>query len=263
MLCARLPGIISGILQLKNSSRLLKRYTTDVRWRVQTTLQGSLVTNGLYAGLQLISGIHSGTSWNYALSVYYALLAVMRWVLLRYISSNEPGSDITAEYRRCRLCGVMMLMINQALIAIVGMIVIYDRGVSHPPVITIAMAVYTFTLLPLAVKNLINFRRYASPVLSAAKVLSLTSALVSLLSLETAMLAAFGSADTVIFRRIITGSTGLVICAAELAMAIHMILHSTRQLKKPDHIIQHGRRSCDMHIFQCETYAEKPRRTIT
>lgn len=231
-ICARIPVLIPWIRQWKNNSRLVKRYSGDVQWRAKTTLQGSLIVNGLYAGLQLISGFLAGTSWHYTLSGYYTLLAVMRWVLLRYISVSAPGTDVYAEYRRYRFCGIVMLLINQALVVIVGLIVLYDRGVNHPPIITIAMAVYTFTCLPLAISNLIKYKKYASPVLSAAKTLSFTSALVSLLSLETSMLSAFGTSDNFLFRRIITGITGFSICAIELAMALHMIIVSTKTLNQ-------------------------------
>ena len=67
--------------------------------------------------------------------------------------------------------------------------------------------------------------------MAAAKVISLTAALVSMLSLETAMLARFGG-DELEFRRIMLGASGGVVCAIVLTMAIYMIVRSTRHLKK-------------------------------
>lgn len=139
---------------------------------------------------------------------------------------------MTAEFRRYRFCGVVMLILNQALTVIVGYIVFQNRGFTHSEVMTIAMAVYTFTSITLAIKNLVKFRRYNSPVLSAAKVLSFTSALVSLLSLETAMLSSFGQTNDPVFRRIMTASTGFAVCAIELTLAVIMIVRSTKELKK-------------------------------
>ena len=69
-------------------------------------------------------------------------------------------------------------------------------------------------------------------VISAAKVINFTAALVSMLSLETAMLAQFGGAEEVMFRRIMTGATGGVVCAAVLGAAIFMIVQATKQLKR-------------------------------
>ena len=67
--------------------------------------------------------------------------------------------------------------------------------------------------------------------MSAAKVVSLTAALVSMLSLETAMLTQFGAADDPVFRRIMTASTGAGISILVLGMAVFMIIRSTKQMK--------------------------------
>lgn len=85
-----------------------------------------------------------------------------------------------------------------------------------------------------AVRSMIRFRRRGSPVLSAAKVVSLVAALVSVLSLETAMLTQFGSAEDERFRQIMTGATGAAVCATVLAMAAYMIAKSTKQIRRAE-----------------------------
>ena len=67
--------------------------------------------------------------------------------------------------------------------------------------------------------------------MSAAKVINLTAAVVSMLSLETAMLAQFGE-DDVKFRQIMTSATGVGVCVIVLGMAVFMIAKSTKILKK-------------------------------
>lgn len=94
------------------------------------------------------------------------------------------------------------------------------------------MALYAFYATITAVRNVVKFRRYGSPVMSAAKVINLTAALVSMLSLETAMLTQFGAADDPMFRQIMTASTGAGISILVLGMAVYMIVWSTRQLKR-------------------------------
>ena len=83
----------------------------------------------------------------------------------------------------------------------------------------------------LMVMNVVKYRKYRSPVMSAAKVVSLAAALVSMLSLETAMLTQFGSTDSEMSRRIMTACTGAGVCTIILAMAVYMIYHTTRELK--------------------------------
>ena len=93
------------------------------------------------------------------------------------------------------------------------------------------MAMYAFYNIITAVMNVVKYRKYRSPVMSAAKVVSLAAALVSMLSLETAMLTQFGSTDSEMFRRIMTSCTGAGVCTIILAMAVYMIYHATRELK--------------------------------
>ena len=93
------------------------------------------------------------------------------------------------------------------------------------------MAAYTFTAFTMAIINMVKYRKYHSPILSAVKQISFASALVSMLSLETAMLAAFGDTTDSGFSRIMTASTGACVCSIILIMAICMIAHSTKQIK--------------------------------
>ena len=149
----------------------------------------------------------------------------------RQIHRKPVGKDITAEFRRYRACGVILLLMNQALVGIIIYMVTQNRGFSYPGLMIYAMAMYTFYITISDVFNVVKYRNHGSPVISAAKTISLTAALVSMLSLETAMLAQFGSDETE-FRRIMLGISGGVVCAFVLAMAVFMIARSTKKLTR-------------------------------
>lgn len=68
--------------------------------------------------------------------------------------------------------------------------------------------------------------------MSAAKVISLVSAMVSILSLETAMVTRFGDKDDFVFRQVITGATGGGVCTLVLGIAVFMIVKSSLHLKR-------------------------------
>lgn len=59
--------------------------------------------------------------------------------------------------------------------------------------------------------------------MSAAKIINLTAALVSMLSLETAMLTQFGAGKDAAFRQRMIAMTGTGVCALVLGMAVSMI----------------------------------------
>lgn len=75
-------------------------------------------------------------------------------------------------------------------------------------------------------------RKYASPVMSAARVVNLTAAIVSMLSVQTAMMARFGGDDDAGFRQVLLSITGGAVCLIVLGMAVYMIVKAGRQLKK-------------------------------
>ena len=77
-------------------------------------------------------------------------------------------------------------------------------------------------------------KKYRQPLLSAGKAVSVAAALVSMLSLETAMLHAFGSENSESFRQTMTFFTGTGVCTLVLVIGIYMIVRSTKALRKPD-----------------------------
>ena len=222
---AGLP-VVKKVLNTSWGSRLLG----DAIFRSELTLHGGLIVNLLYVGMNLFSGIRYRSTWFIALAIYYTLLSAMRAVLVRYVHRKPTEQDVASELLRYRACGVILLLMNQALVGIIVYMVTQNKGFSYPGLMIYAMAIYAFYVTIAAVINVVKYRKRGSPVLSAAKVISLTAALVSMLSLETAMLAQFGS-DQPEFRRVMLAASGGGICAIVLMMAIYMIARSTKLLK--------------------------------
>lgn len=207
---------------------LFERYLKEAEFRTKISLYQGLFINLLYVALKFCSGIYYRSIWFISLAFYYFLLAVMRFSLLYYVRSQRD--DRVSEIKRYRFCGIVLLFMNQALAAIVVIVVKQNKGFEYAGFLIYAMALYAFYAVITSVINVIKFRKYGSPILSAAKVINLTAALVSMLSLETAMLAQFGRND-VMFRQIMTSATGTGVCVIVLGMAIFMIAKSTKILK--------------------------------
>lgn len=208
---------------------LVGRYMREDIFRAETALYQGFLINLLYAGIKMFSGILYRSVWFVTLAVYYILLAVMRAVLLHYVRKSWENKD--SEWRRYRLCGFILLLMNVALTGIIILIIEQNSGFEYPGVLIYIMAMYAFYATITAVRNVVKCKRYGSPVMSAAKVINLTAALVSMLSLETAMLTQFGAADDPMFRQIMTACTGMGISMIVLGMAVYMIVRSTKQLK--------------------------------
>lgn len=207
----------------------IDRYLREDIFRAEAALYQGFLINLLYAGIKMFSGILYRSVWFVTLAVYYILLAVMRAALLHYVRKSGKNKD--SEWGRYRLCGIILLLMNVALTGIIILVIEKNSGFEYPGVLIYIMAMYAFYATITAVRNVVKCKRYGSPVMSAAKVINLTAALVSMLSLETAMLTQFGAADDLMFRQIMTACTGMGISMIVLGMAVYMIVCSTKQLK--------------------------------
>lgn len=221
-----------ALMRKLRSTAVGERFFSDVRFRTEISLYQGLFINSLYIGIKLFSGIRYRSVWFISLAVYYVLLAAMRYILLRRGGRKTGKTPMETELRRYRTCGIVLLVMNQALTGIVTFMVYQNRGFDYPGLLIYAMATYSFYSVITAVINLVRFRKHGSPILSAAKVINLVAAMVSILSLETAMLTQFGGDDAPEFRRIMTGATGGGVCTIVIGMAIYMIWNATRQLRR-------------------------------
>lgn len=229
--CIRAPKLIPVFRRIRQENKYVSRLLEDRQMRMQISLYGTLLFNTAYALLQLGLGFWHHTFWFYSLAGYYLFLAVMRFFLVLYTRQHKPGQNEKEELRRYRSCGIVLLLMNLTLSVMVFFMVYWGRTFHHSQITTIALAAYTFTAFTLAVINLIKYRKLKSPVYSAAKVVSLASACVSMLTLEAAMLTAFGAEtmDTAT-RQLFLGLTGAAVCVFIISMAINMIYYGNHRL---------------------------------
>ena len=110
------------------------------------------------------------------------------------------------------------------------MMMFQNRGFAYNGVLIYVMAAYTFYSTTHAIVNIVKYRKYNSPVMSAATVITFAAALVSMLSLETAMLTAFGTDTTPETKRILIASTGAGISVIVVAMSSYLIVRSTKEI---------------------------------
>ncbi len=231
-ICCKSPEIHRFWKETGQKNKYVAKYRNDTGWRMAISLYTSFAINAAYTVLQLGLGMIHSTIWYYSMAAYYFMLSVMRFYLLRYLrDGHAPGENKESDLRRYRFCGVVLLGMNLALAVIVYYITWQNRTFVHHVITTITMAAYTFTSFAMAAINLIRYRKYQSPVLSAAKAVGFTAAMVSMLTLETTMLTVFGGGEKGDFDRMMTGTTGAAITFTVLIMAVYMIVKSTKELK--------------------------------
>lgn len=230
--CVRVPRMVRFFREFRQKNKIVKAWTDDVRLRMNVTLSGNALWNGAYAFLQLGLGIYHGSVWFYSLAVYYATLASMRFFLVGHSLHHRPGESIRRELARYRACGWIFLLTNLALSGMMFYMIHENRMIRHSEITTIALAAYTFVTLTVAIVNVVRYRKFKSPVMSAAKAVSLAAACVSMLTLENSMLATFSGEDmTPATTRLFLALSGGAVSLFIVAMAIYMIVQATRKIK--------------------------------
>ena len=227
-----LPKQYGRIKEKILANPLGNRYVTDKIFRTKVSLNLSLGINLLYAAINVLSWYLYQSWWFVCLAVYYGILSVMRFLLVRYVRLNNIGANRYSELKRSLICSYIMLLLNFFLSGAVLMMVYQNKGYEYHGIMIYVMAMYTFYTATHAIINLVKYRSLESPVMSTAKMISMAAALVSMLNLETAMFAEFGADMAKKDQRLMIILTGAGISITVIVMAVYMIARCTGQMKK-------------------------------
>ena len=208
------------------------RYATDKLFRTKVSLNLALGINLLYVAIHILSWYLYRSWWFVCLAVYYVIMSVMRFLLVRYVRLNRLGADRRRELQRALACSYIMLLLNFFLTGAVMMVVYQNRGYEYHGILIYVMALYTFYMTIHAIIELVKNRRFESPVMATAKVISLAAALVSMLNLETAMFAEFGADMAKAHQQLMIMLTGGGIAVTVITLAVLMICRCTKEMKK-------------------------------
>ena len=227
-----LPKQYSTIKQKIYDNPFGNRYMTDRVFRTNISLSVSFVISMLYVGINLWFWYLLKSYWFLVLAVYYVIMAVMRFLLVRYVRIQKIGINMLGEWKRFRICAYVLLLINLSLSGAVLMILYQHRGYDYPGMMIYVMALYTFYALTMSIVDIVRYRKMGSPVMSTAKIVSLSAALVSLLNLETAMFAQFGAGLTPENQRIFIILTGAGVSITVVTLSVILIVNANKETRR-------------------------------
>lgn len=210
------------------------RYMTEPAFRTKVSLYLSLGISLLYVGINILSWHWVRSWWFVVLAVYYAIMALMRFLLVRYVQKNAIGTSLLREWKRARMCACILLLINLCLSGAVLMILYRNKGYDYPGVMIYVMALYTFYSTIHAIVEIIKYRKMGSPVMSAAKIVGLSAALVSMLNLETAMFSQFGGEMSQNDQRVFIILTGAGVSVTVVTLAVLLIVKATKEIRRDE-----------------------------
>lgn len=206
----------------------------DRTLRIAYGVQGAFLIDVFWAVANFVLGVWNGSLWFVTLGVYYLLLTLMRLVLARHARRGDFGGDLRGEYRTCLACGVLISVTIVALSGVVLLVINRAGGFSYFEYVLYAVAFYTFYTLINSIVNFVKFRRNESPVLAAIMCTNLVVALVSMFTLEVAMLTAFSGAGQEGFELAMLAATGGVVALIVLGLGLSVAIGAGRALGRLD-----------------------------
>ncbi len=227
-----LPKQYGKIKQRIYDHPITKRYVTDRAFRTRLSLHLSLCISLMYVAVNVWSWTFSRSWWFVVLAVYYVIMAVMRYLLVRYVRKNEIGISVLREWKRSRACACILLLVNLSLSGAVLMILYQNRGYDYPGIMIYVMALYTFYSTVHAIVDIVKYKALGSPIMSTAKTVSLSAALVSMLNLETAMFAQFGTGMAQKDQNLMIILTGAGISVTVVTLSVILIVRATKEIRR-------------------------------
>ncbi len=177
----------------------------------------SLLFNIAYSAYHVVFGVVTHSWWLFTVGIYYAILSVVRFAVLR----TKKNCAFTV-----RFTGVMLMILTLPLVGTVILAVIRDRGQVWHEIVMIAIAAYAFTKITLAIVNLIRSRHGNSAKLIALRNISFADSCVSIFALQRSMLVSFvGMAERDI--RIMNAVLGFAVCLTVFLLGYNLIRDET------------------------------------
>lgn len=227
-----LPKQYSAMKQKIDANPFGHRYMTDRAFREGISLSISFAISLAYVGIHIWSWYLLRSWWFLVLAVYYGIMAVMRFLLVRYVRVQKIGTSMLGEWKRSKACAYILLLINLSLSGAVLMILYESKGYDYPGILIYVMALYTFYSTVSAIVDIVKYRKLGSPVMSTAKIVSLSAALVSMLNLETAMFAQFGGEMAPEDQRIFIILTGAGVSITVVTLSVILIVNANKEIRR-------------------------------
>lgn len=131
--------------------------------------------------------------WLISLSAYYLILCILKFLLLqnsRQLTKLKNQSQrVQKEWKAYRICGLLFLVMTLVLLGVVILIVSEGNQFTYGKTLIFVVALYDFTCLISSIISIFRVRKQHTPTIVAIKMIGFATALVSMLSLQTAMFA--------------------------------------------------------------------------
>ena len=200
----------------------------DADLGIKVILFLSLLFNFVYAIFLFVVGLVYYSEWFFIMSIYYGLLGIVRIFIFFQI---KPEKKLRKQIVIMRICGYYLFLLNMVVAIMIFVLIYSSQQVRHHEITVITLATYTFFSLTIAIIGSIKYFRRNEHLYSCAKVISLISASVSMVTLTDTMISTFGTEESLL-RDVTLPLLSVFVSAFIIVCAIMMIKKANIELRK-------------------------------
>ena len=126
----------------------------------------------------------------------------------------------------------MLITFSTLIIAGIVTLVLHQEGsFAYYDMFIYVVALYAFWSLTSAIMNFLSYRGHSNPLLFTVMNVNLVTALVSMFSLEIAMLASFGGTMDMFEQAVMIAITGAAVALINVGIGVFLVLESTKRMQ--------------------------------
>lgn len=198
-------------------------YIKNPTVRLNVSLLVGFLFNGLYIIFNLVSGILYGNAWFITVAAYYALI-----VLVRYLVMGTHGKREVDKYDTSRTAGYLMMILGVPVTGMIIFTVIENREYRYSKTVLTAFAIYAVFSILRAVFGIITSRKDNAPMRRAAHTVRLSAALMSLFNFQTALFSCIALNESL--SKTLNFITGATVSLSVFALAANTVKVSEKEL---------------------------------
>lgn len=188
----------------------LRSLREDYHFRtVYTTRISALITFG-FTIFNGVIGILYRSVWNISICIYYVLLANVRRIIVRSqrktVDKNQDKEIIKKTYA---VTHIILILIDVALVVPISLMVIGARNYTFGMIPAIAMAAYTTYRMTMSIIHYLKSKRNGNRFIRVIRTINLQDTLVSVLTLQNALIIANGDDMASMMRLTMWTSAGI------------------------------------------------------
>lgn len=228
-----------------HENEFTNKVASDYRFRTFMFLIPGITGNIVFAAINAVNGIVGHSAWFGSLAAYYILLCMMRIgagmqerrFYLMENTDDKKYKELAIYYRN----SILFIFMAWVLGGLIVLLELSEGGKEYPGFTIYVMAAYVFYRFIMSTIQLFKVKKQSSMLLRIVRKIGYVDASVSVLTLQTALLAAFSNEDY-IFHKYMNGATGTVVFLIVLGFGVQGVYVGRREKRKYDSYLSCGGR---------------------